>query len=249
MERRIYAKAAESNAIALGWGRDELTKFIDAARSNQLASFHQKRPAVGKLIAIDAQFARVSKDWLNPESEIAAYLLLRCHAAFRTAASLAMAGQAAEAYVQCRAMLEYAAYAVHIYRDPPLGIVWLNRHQDLASMEKQKNAFSHRKALASVTKANIHAGRRFEELYQRTIDSGGHPNERSITGNMKMVKESGKRIMLAIMLHGDGVELDLALKSVAQCGMVSLEMLQVVFNAKFEILGINAAMLELRKGL
>lgn len=232
-----------------GWGTDELTKFLDAARSNQWGTFWNKRSAVGKLIAIDAQFMKASKDWMNPQSEIAALLLLRCHAAFRAAAGLAMAGQAAEAYVQCRAMLEYAAYAVHIYRDPPLGTLWLNRHQDPVSMEAQKRAFSHRKVLASVTGANAHAGKRFENLYQLTIDFGGHPNERSVTGNMKMVEAPGKTTMIAIMQHDDGVELDLALKSVARCGMVTLEMLQVVFNSRFEILGINAAMLELRKGL
>jgi hypothetical protein len=87
------------------------------------------------------------------------------------------------------------------------------------------------------------------DLYQRTIDFGGHPNERSVTGNMTMVDEPGKRTMLTIMQHGDGIELDFVLKSVAQCGMTSLEMLQVVFNTRFELLGINAAMLELWKGL
>lgn len=232
-----------------GWGDDELTKYFDAARSNQWATFWNKRPIVRKLIAIDAQFLTISKDWLNPQSEIAAFLLLRCHAAFRAASGLATAGQVAETYLLCRAMLEYAAYAVHVYRDAPLGMVWLNRHKDAASMEAQKNAFSHRKVLASVTAANLHAGKRFEDLYQRTIDFGGHPNERSVTGNMKMVDEPGKRTMLSIMQHGGGVQLDHALKCVAQCGMVSLEMLQVVFNARFEILGINAAMLELRKDL
>ena len=55
--------------------------------------------------------------------------------------------------------------------------------------------------------------------------------------------------MMAIMLHGDGVQLDLALKTAAQSGMVSLELLQVPFNARFELLGINEAMLELRRGL
>jgi hypothetical protein len=66
---------------------------------------------------------------------------------------------------------------------------------------------------------------------------------------MKMAKEPGKRNILTIMLHADGVELDHALKSVARCGVVSLEMLQVVFNSRFEILGINAEILNLRKGL
>jgi hypothetical protein len=165
-------------------------------------------------------------------------LLIRCHGAFRTSAALAMAGHCAEAYVQCRAMLEYAAYAVHIARDATnsLGTLWLNRHVDEATMETQKNAFSHRKVAASVTAANKHAGERFEKLYQQTIDLGGHPNERSVTGNMKMVEEPDRITMLAILQHGDGIALDAALKAVARCGMVSLEMLEIVFAAKFELL-------------
>ena len=157
--------------------------------------------------------------------------------------------KAAEAYVLCRAMLEDAAYAVHIHRHPDLARVWLDRHEDSSSMKTQKDAFWHRKVLESVTAANVHAGERFEKLYQLTIDFGGHPNERSITGNMKIVDEPGKRTMLTIMQHEDGIQLDHALKTVARCGMTSLEMLQAVFPARFELLGISAAMLELRKGL
>lgn len=149
----------------------------------------------------------------------------------------------------CRTMLEYAAYAVHIHRNPSLALVWLNRHNDDASLKAQKSAFQHISVSASVTAANRHAGKRFEDLYQRTIDFGAHPNERSVTGNTKVLKETGKRTMLAIMQHGDGVELDTALLTTARCGLVSMEMLQVVFNARFEILGVNAAMLELRKDL
>jgi hypothetical protein len=44
-------------------------------------------------------------------------------------------------------------------------------------------------------------------------------------------------------------ELDFALKTVARCGMISLEMLETIYSAKFVLLGIKAAMLELRKGL
>jgi hypothetical protein len=35
----------------------------------------------------------------------------------------------------------------------------------------------------------------------------------------------------------------------AQCAMVSLEMLQAIFNARFELLGVNEAMIEPRAGL
>jgi hypothetical protein len=232
-----------------GWGEDDLSKFLQAAHENQWAAFVRKPSAIRKLIAIDAQFGTASKTLQGRRNAIEAMLLIRCHAAFRTAAGLAMAGQAAESHPQCRAMLEYAAYAVHIYRNPSLGEVWLNRHQGVAGLKASKKAFQHVAIVKSVTAANRDAAKRFEDLYQHTIDFGGHPNERSVTGNMKMIKEPDRLTMLAVMQHGDGVEFDMALKFAAQCGMVSLELLQVIYNAKFELLGINAKLLALRKGL
>jgi hypothetical protein len=235
--------------VPQGWGPDGLSKFWDAARSNQFGTFVNKRPIYDRLVAIDGAFVEVSKRWTNPQSELAAMLFLRCHSAFRTAAGHAAAGQAVESYVVDRAMLEFAAYALHIFRNPSLGLVWLNRHQDEASMKAAKQAFVHREVKATVASVNQHAAKRFEELYQRTIDFGGHPNERSVTGNMSMVEESDRRVMLAILLHGDGPALDMALKTTAQCGVCSLEILQGAFHALFELLGVNAAILELRKGL
>jgi hypothetical protein len=70
-----------------------------------------------------------------------------------------------------------------------------------------------------------------------------------VTGNTKIVDEADRRVMLAVMQHGDGPELDMVLKTTAQCGMCALEILQGAFNARFELLGINADMLVLRKGL
>jgi hypothetical protein len=230
-----------------GWGNDELSKFLDAAHQNQYATFVKKRDAMAKLVAIDAQFAKVTKGWLNPKSEVLAMLFIRCHGAYRTACGLAMSGQTAECYVQCRSMLEYAAYAVHINRDPPLAKVWLDRHQDETSMKASRKAFQHVAVLESVMAANQHAAERFETIYQRTIDFGGHPNERAVTGNMKMIEEPDRREMLAILLHGDGVQLDVALKTSAQCGMIALELFETIYGPKFELLGIKAAMLDIRR--
>jgi hypothetical protein len=128
-------------------------------------------------------------------------------------------------------------------------MIWLNRHQSAVDLKAARDALTHAKVLATVTTVNRHAAKRFEDLYQRTIDFGGHPNERSVTGNMKMVDEPDRRVMLMVMQHADGPELNMALKTTAQCGMCALEMLQGAFNARFELLGINADMLVLRKGL
>jgi hypothetical protein len=232
-----------------GWGHDELSKFWDAARQNQIATFVRKGPAYSKLARIDQLFCAVSKDWLNPSDEIAALLLLRTHSAFRTAAGLAAAGQAAEAYVLNRSVLENSAYALHLNKNPTMRKVWLNRHVDAASLEACVNSLSYRKVQKTVTQVNRAAGELLEKLYRQTIDFGGHPNERSVTGNMKMQKQQDRRVMLAIMQHGDGLQLDAILKATARCGLCSLEILQGVFNPRFELLGINAAMLELRREL
>jgi hypothetical protein len=66
---------------------------------------------------------------------------------------------------------------------------------------------------------------------------------------MSITKEPERRVMLAKFLHGDGPALNMALRNTAQCGVCSLEILQGVFNALFEVLGVNAAIFELRKGL
>jgi hypothetical protein len=236
------------NAPPPGWGADDLTKFWDAARCNQFGTFVNK-PIYRKLTAVDGLFATISKDWLNPDGEIGAMLLLRCHSAFRTAAGLAAAGQVAESFVMNRALLEYAAYALHLHRNADVRIIWLDRHKDAASMEASRNALSHNKVKKTIEAANQHAAERFETLYQGAIDFGAHPNERSVTGNMKIVEDEGRRVMLAIMQHGDGPQLDAALVGTARCGMCALEILQGAFNARFELLGINAAMREVRSGL
>jgi hypothetical protein len=69
-------------------------------------------------------------------------LFVRCHAAFKTASGLAAAGQAAEAYVMHRSMLEYAAYALHINRNPELAQVWLAAIQNHFNQRRRLIALS-----------------------------------------------------------------------------------------------------------
>lgn len=228
------------------WGADHLTKFWDGARHNQYGTV-AKKPIYRALSAVDELFYRMSDGWLNPVDEIGAMLFLRTHSAFRAAAGLASAGQAAEAFVVNRACLEYAAYALHLHRNVPVRIVWLDRHKDAASLEASQNALSYRKVFKTVEAANRDAAKRFESLYQTAIDFGGHPNERSVTGNMKMVDEPDRRAMLAVMLHGDGHALDYGLDRTLRTGLCSLEVLQGVFDARFELLGINADLLRMRR--
>ena len=102
---------------------------------------------------------------------------------------------------------------------------------------------------ASINAANRHAGKRFEALYQDTIDFGAHPNELSVTGHIEIVDVEGVRQMRSIYLHGGDVAQAAALKTTVTCGVISLELMQCVYSARFELLGINALFSHLKRGL
>jgi hypothetical protein len=236
-------------AVPPGWGQDELTKFLDNVRANQLATFANMRDAFDRLAEIDRAFTAILQESRNPGSELVTMLFLRCHFAFRAASGLALAGQAVESYAVNRAALEFAGYALHMFRNPARQKVWLDRGQSPSKNEDAKTAFSHRKVLASVVAADRHAGERFEALYQRTIDFGAHPNELSVTGHMDIVEVNGVRQWRSIYLHDGDVPQAAALKTTATCGVISLELMQCVYSARFELLGINAAFPQLKRGL
>ncbi len=52
---------ARTNPTPPGWGKDELTKFLQETHQQQYATFHNKKEAVGLLIAIDELFVRVEE--------------------------------------------------------------------------------------------------------------------------------------------------------------------------------------------
>jgi hypothetical protein len=232
-----------------GWGEDELSKFWQQAFGNQLATFAHNQPEFQRLAAIDQAFHTILKDWTNPVSEISTLLFLRCHCAYRAAAGLAAAGHSVECYGVARMTLEFAGYALHVFRKPTAGTIWLNRHKDDASRKTSIREFSRASTLPSILAANRHACRRFENLYEETIDLGAHPNKHSVFGHVTVVEEDDRRLVNSLYLHGDDLAFKMALKTTARCGVCSLELLQCICNSRFELLGVNRLMPGLKAGL
>lgn len=232
-----------------GWGDDKLTDFLTLAHQNRFATFVGMKEWFGRLTAIDACFSTVSDGWINPANQMAAHLFIGCHAAFRTACEVAVSGQVAQTYPQMRVCLEYAGYALHIHRNPDLGEVWISRHNSTQDLISARNEFTISKVKATIRTANRKAHEVFDELYQRTIDFGAHPNERALTGNMDIVEMGDRTRYDQLILQGDGLPLVHVMKTLAQTGICTLEILQEAFPARFELLGVRENILILRKGL
>ena len=235
--------------LPASWEKDDLSKFLQAAHHNRVATFANKRAQYQRLANIDACFLTIATNWLNPVSKITPHLFVRAHATYRAACEHALAGQLAEVFPMVRVSLEYAAYALHLFDQPSLEEVWLRRHDSETTVKAVKEAFKVLNIKKTVEKYDRHNARVFDELYQRAIDFGCHPNEGALTTSLKLIETDNKVDYLQICLHGDGIQLEYGLKTVAQTGICVLQVFQDVFKGRFELLGVRSSLLELRKGL
>jgi hypothetical protein len=235
--------------LPMGWGTDSLSAYIHDAYRNRLGTYANKRGAYDVLSRIDWCFTRIGTDWINPQDPLSPFLFLRSHAAYRAACECALSGQAGELYTQLRACLERAGYCLLLGKRPELRVRWLDRHKDEASMAASRRDFNQGSIRACLTPLDQIGAERFDKLYQMTIDLGGHPNERGVTGNMHVVEEKSRKVFQQVYMHADGVVMDHGLVATARVGLCALETMQNIFGPRYEILGVRAAILDLRRGL
>jgi hypothetical protein len=88
-------------------------------------------------------------------------------------------------------------------------------------------------------------GEIYSELYERAIDFGGQPNERAVTGSMKVEESKDEKKYLQVYLHGDDIALRHSLKSTAQAGLCSLHIFQHMFTELYLLLGVRDRLIDL----
>lgn len=230
----------------LGWSQDKLSEFIESTRQNQFATFANMQPAYSVLREIDDCLQITAENLSNPKDILAALLLFRSHSAYRAACAMAMGTQLPETFVLLRSSLEYAGYALHISKHAELGEVWLRRHDDTVAMSAMKKAFMGVNIENAVGAVDKELGRLYKELYQQTIDFGGHPNERGLSGSLRLEESSVKREFQGIYLHADPLYIMHAMKASAQIGICCLHIFQSIFRERFMLLGLQERILQLR---
>jgi hypothetical protein len=229
-----------------GWGTDSLSTYFDQMKNNLFGGFVNFKHRYAQLSEIDACFCTVLTGWINPKNHISAGLFYRSHSAFRVAAGQSLAGQATEAYSVMRMCLETASYGLLIHTNPQLGEIWLRRHDSPAAKAQSIGKFS----AAELKKAIApHDGRLvevYDELYQRAVDFGAHPNERAITGAAHMEETLTGIDVTHVYLHGNGLALQQAIKTTAQIGVCSLHIFQHAYTPRFSLLGVKDRLAVLR---
>jgi hypothetical protein len=229
--------------------RQALRLPLEVVRSQQFATFANDVGGFYSVIReVDLCFVKITEHLTNPKNLLGAVLLVRSHAAYRAACGTAMGTQLPETFVLLRSCLEYAGYGLHLNANPSLGQTWLKRHDDAAALRAMKKAFLGVEVEQTILATDKELARIYGELYERTIDFGGHPNLRGVLSNMMWNEGNEKRELQQIYLHANETTVLHALKTTAQVGMCSLHLFQHVFPERFSLLQIRDRLTQLRAG-
>ena len=243
------AKGETTTTLPPKWTDDPLSEFANHAFRNMLATFVRKSPQFNVLVELDRYYFNIASNLVNPTDILAPLFLMRSHSAYRAGCQLACGGQIVESFCVLRSCLEFALYGLHIYINESLGEVWLQRHDDADSLRTVKKEFTHVKVINTLRNEDRQLFESVELLYKRTIDFGGHPNERAITGSMLMESSDAQILLQQIYLHADDLSLDHGMKTAAQVGLRSLYILRRIFRERFDILDITSGLDRLSKQL
>lgn len=233
----------------IGWSEDNLSAFLDAAFSNQLATYENKRSQYLRLRKIDDLFHMLLEHWTDPPSLLEPLLFYRAHSAFKTASQLGMAGQLAESMVLQRACLEYGGYAVRMAAEPTLREVWLRRDDNKQCAMRVRKEFTHAKVRDAILSRAATSSSNYDFLYSRCIDWGAHPNEKSVTMSGRIRRQGKAKYYEQTYLHGDGKPLGLTLRSVMQCGVCVIDLFHILFVDRVNELKLEDDVKAIRLGL
>jgi len=163
-----------------------LAHFLETIHRNQQAIQDQFSERYRSIQQVDDCFAAAGEHLGDVQPIFTGPMFLRSHYAYKTSAGMTLAGQFCESFVLMRSCLEYAGYAVRLFTAPGLEKVFLNRHADKAS----KNALRKQFEISTITNAIAGFDKKlsdiFKDMYDRSIDFGGHPNPHAMLGSINI---------------------------------------------------------------
>jgi hypothetical protein len=160
-----------------------------------------------------------------------------------------MAGMTVEGMPVLRLSLEFAAYACFLKENPQLSMVWWDRDVDEETKEKARDKFTAGKMTRAVKKLDERLGQIYEDLYDRTIQWGAHPNEKTVTQSLGLKSNPGETVLEQVYLQEDGYVLDSWIRTANQVGICVLKIFEFVHPERFEKLEVHARIDSLAQGL
>ncbi|MEO8023695.1 hypothetical protein [Polaromonas sp.] len=231
------------------WEGNEISKFFDAARANEFATFANRTGEVARLTDIDRGYRKAIDGVNHSQDWFAGFFLLRAHSNFLAACRLCWSAQIPESYALLRSCLENALYGLYLAKNPGSRETWLRRQDDAAAKRKVKDEFKIGTMLNLAAAMDATEGTVAKILYEETIDSGAHPNELALMQTLQINKSADHIEFKSNYLDQDSVALRAALKTTAQVGVCALSLFRVIYPERFDIMGVTDLLRHVKVGL
>jgi hypothetical protein len=228
---------------------DALSRFLEDAQHNTTATCANLGPHYKTLTKIDRLFRKLNDNLDHNPHMLATWFFFRTHSALLGSIRLCCGCQVGETYMVLRGCLESALYGIYVARDSDRQSLWLRRGENEATKKKVQEEFTVGKVMKFLHGIDPETQTIAKALYDRTIDLGGHPNERAFFSQIKtQVIESRVDFTASYFNCGD-LPHELCIRTTAQIGVCCLDIFSHVFGERFRILGIDCDLDHIRNGL
>lgn len=234
-----------TDPVLPGWEGDPLSTFLSDAQRNERVSA-LKMPDIYALLqrvhGVFQQVATITEKEHTASLLPTRFLMARARAAWLAATRLGMSGQVVEVYPVLRAVIEDSWYALHLAKDPnpPTRVkIWLGRDDDEAAKARCKTEFAVANVRATHAALDPSAAVVLQTLYDRTIEFGGHPNERGVLAAMTRTDTDQACMFGAVVLTNNPVLISVALKTAVEAAVGALKTFRLIFPERFAIMGVD----------
>ncbi len=232
-----------------GWGRDDLTFFLDIFHHNLFSSFHNLPHEYHYLRLVDEAYVGICDTLTDDRDWMQSLFVHKSHSIFRAGAQLAMAGQFSEVFVLLRSCLESALCAHYLHVHEELRGLWLSRHESEENRKKVRKKFQSGRLKVELERAAPELFVHVHALYEMCIDLGGHPNEKWLTATLRQYEQNGKSQFYSQYLTNDPGLLVFAMVSCARVGLTAMLVYSILFPERFKALPVRGDLLELEQFL
>jgi len=232
--------------IPENWGEDPLSKFIESAHHNCIATFvnYRELPVMKALKEVDALFGCLLSIPYKPKEEILIPSFVgRSHSAYLSSILLSTAGQVPEAYPAIRLCLENALYGLFIQDDPTIheeiperSKIWLDRGKNEEATRMCRSTFTYGKVRDHLISRDNALGEHAVTLYQRTITYGAHPNFYAHATTSNLVAEGEGNIQY-LLPNTDACKL--CIQTAVETGLCVLRIYGLILQNRFLSSGIQ----------
>jgi len=223
---------------SMDWAKDPLSSFLKVANYNVYATSRNLGPQFNLLRDIHIAYKQISDNLSNRSNIFSTFFFYRCHMSFLASVQLGAGGQLSAAHSVVRSCLEAALYGYEISVSTDSLELWLSRHDTTESRKKVGRKFGPKNLINTLRSCDDCTANIAEQLYDRTIDYGAHPNERAILP--KKFDKSEKTIDISFDAFEVGTIEHLAcLKTIATVGVCTLDIFRHIWPELYDSVGVS----------